>query len=62
MSEQSPLRNRRPAFGRTPDSVAPLDVDLPRVDEVALEIGLVLAVHLALALAVAMTLAATGIV
>jgi hypothetical protein len=62
MSNQSPLRNRRPVFDGARNSAAPLDVDLPRASEVALEIGLLLAVHLALALAVAMTLAAVGIV
>jgi hypothetical protein len=39
-----------------------LDLELPRLGDVAFEIGLLLAVHLALALAVVMTLVATGIV
>jgi hypothetical protein len=62
MSNQSPLPNRRPALGHARDSAPALDADLPRARDVALEIGLLLAVHLALALAVAMTLVATGIV
>jgi hypothetical protein len=62
MSGQSPLHDRRQALGGMRDGVAPLDADLPRVNEVSLEIGLVLTVHLALALAVAMTLAAIGII
>ncbi len=65
MSTQSPLpplRNRRPAFVRTHDSAAPMDVGLPRAGDVALEIGLLLAVHLAIVAAVAWTLMATGVV
>jgi hypothetical protein len=62
MSERSPLPNRRPVFDGARNSAAQLDVDLPRVGDVALEIGLLLGIHLALALALAMTLAAVGII
>jgi hypothetical protein len=60
--ESIPSSQSAPGLRSRAGQSAPLDVDLPRASEVALEIGLLLAVHLALALAVAMTLAAVGIV
>jgi len=60
--ESIPSSQSAPGLRSRAGQSAPLDVDLPRASDVALEIGLLLGIHLALALAVAMTLMATGIV